>query len=90
METIRDQIEERQLVQEYMRPRRPSEARQEMTYGYVVKDAPWSQQYGQQQQQQPKKQAEYQANVDSASDFPSLGSKSSTSGKKVWGPWGGQ
>lgn len=88
METIRDQIEERQLVQEYMRPRRPSEGRQEMTYGYVVKDAPWSQQYG--QQQQPKKQAEYQANVDSASDFPSLGSKSSTSGKKVWGPWGGQ
>lgn len=89
MDEIRDRLEERELLQEYMKPPRQSqpESGKEKSFGYVVTDAPWNQSKGQDQQ---KKQAEYKADSENVNDFPTLGSKSGGGQGKVWGPWGNQ
>jgi len=106
MDEVRDRIEEKELMQKHMRPSRTNESGgPNRPSGYMVRDAPWSQQQGGQQQQQQQwepqqpqqqqqnqiNQIEYQADADNTSDFPNLSSKGAGGEQgKVWGPWGGQ
>lgn len=99
MDEVYERNETRSMMASYMAPSRSNEPppSNNNSYGYVVRDAPWSQTTPRQQQKQqengapPSAPAEYIPDKDNTSDFPVLGGKSGLGQQsRAWGPWGGQ
>ena len=82
MDEVYERNETKDMMASYMGPSRNEQSNN--SYGYVVRDAPWSQAPRQENGPPPSAPAEYIPDKDNNSEFPVLG------GKTGWGPWGGQ
>jgi len=97
MDEVYERNETRNMMASYMAPTRneapPSGGGN--NYGYVVRDAPWSQSSQRQENgappPPPAAAPEYIPDKDNTSDFPVLGGKSGHGQEnRAWGPWGGR
>lgn len=78
MDDVKERLQEREMLDQYRPPRRDN--RSNDPFGFVVSDAPWS--------QQPVESKPKDYTPDATQDFPSLGDKDSKTQKgAAWGPW---
>jgi len=91
MDEVYERNETKDMMASYMAPSR-NDAPSSNPYGYVVRDAPWSQQSQRQENGPPPcAPAEYIPDKDNNSEFPVLGGKAGYGQQsRPWGPWGGQ
>jgi len=94
MDEVYERNETKNMMASYMAPARSDNPppSNNNNYGYVVRDAPWSQPTPRQENGvAPSAPSEYIPDKDNTSDFPVLGGKSGLSQQtRAWGPWGGQ
>jgi len=97
LDEVYERNEQKHMMESYMAPSRtdaPS-GNGNNPFGYVVRDAPWSQQSQRQENRPPpppqSAPAEYIPDKDNNSEFPVLGGKAGYGQQsRPWGPWGGQ
>lgn len=94
MDEVYERNETKQMMSSYMAPSRNESSNNASNnpFGYVVRDAPWSQQSQRQENgPPPPAPAEYIPDKDNNSEFPVLGGKAGFGQQsRPWGPWGGQ